>query len=61
MTVAVNTPKQMRSHDQAQFESFKSVRDKLLHGEEVSLSSLPVVQTGKLLRRYLSLHLNASR
>lgn len=47
--------------DQAQFESYKIVRDKLLHGEEVSISSLPFVQTGKLLRKYLKLHLNASR
>lgn len=43
--------------DQATFESIKLVRDKLLHGEDVSIASLPTADAKRLLRKYLRLHL----
>lgn len=43
--------------DQAMFESIKLVRDKLLHGEDIPLPSLPVADARRLLRKYLRLHL----
>lgn len=43
--------------DQIIFESIKLVRDKLLHGENISLTNLPTVEAQRLLRKYLLLHL----
>jgi hypothetical protein len=42
--------------DQTLFESVKLVRDKLLHGEDIRLASLPIADARKLLRKYLRLH-----
>lgn len=43
--------------DQTLFEAIKRVRDKLLHGEDIPLASLPIADARKLLRKYLRLHL----
>lgn len=43
--------------DQNTFDSIKVTRDKLLHGEDIPLTSLPIVDANKLLRKYLRLHL----
>ena len=43
--------------DQAIFDSRKAVRDKLLHGEDIALASLPTADAKQLLRKYLRLHL----
>jgi hypothetical protein len=43
--------------DQALFESVKLTRDKLLHGSEIPVGSLPIADAQKLLRKYLRLHL----
>jgi hypothetical protein len=43
-------------HDQATFEAIKLVRDKLLHGEDIPLASLPTSEAKGLLRKYLRLH-----
>jgi hypothetical protein len=43
--------------DQATFDTIKVIRDKLLHGEDISLTSLPIADANKLLRKYLRLHL----
>lgn len=43
--------------DQVAFESIKLVRDKLLHGEDIPLASLPTAKAKGLLRKYLHLHL----
>lgn len=39
--------------DQAIFDSVKLVRDKLLHGEDIALASLPTADAKQLLRKYL--------
>lgn len=44
--------------DQAIFDSIKLFRDKLLHGEDISLASLPTADAKRLLRKYLRLHLD---
>ena len=44
--------------DQATFESIKLARDKLLHGEDIPLASLPTADARRLLRKYLRLHLD---
>jgi hypothetical protein len=44
--------------DQALFESVKVMRDKLLHGGEIHVASLPIADAQKLLRKYLRLHLD---
>lgn len=44
--------------DQATFDAIKLVRDKLLHGEDISLASLPTTDAKRLLRKYLRLHLD---
>jgi hypothetical protein len=38
------------------FEVIKDVRDKLMHGHDISVSSLPTEDARKLLRKYLKLH-----
>lgn len=43
--------------DQITFDSIKLVRDKLLHGESISLTNLPTAEAQRLLRKYLLLHL----
>ena len=43
--------------DIATFQSLKVFRDKLLHGEDVPLDSLPSEEARKLLRKYLKGHL----
>lgn len=47
--------------DQVVFESIKIVRDKLLHGEDIAVSSLPAVEAQGLLRKYLLLHLRSGK
>lgn len=44
--------------DLTTFKSCKAARDRLLHGQEVADSDLPVKETSELLRRYLSLHVD---
>ncbi len=43
--------------DQHKFDAIKVTRDKLLHGEDVPISSLPTSDATQLLRKYLRLHL----
>lgn len=45
--------------DQLAFEAIKLVRDKLLHGEDIPLASLPTAEAKRLLRKYLQLHLSS--
>lgn len=45
--------------DQSAFEAIKLVRDKLLHGEQIPLASLPTAEAKRLLRKYLQLHLTS--
>lgn len=42
--------------DIKRFEDIKDVRDKLMHGHDIAVSSLPTEDTRKLLRKYLKLH-----
>ncbi len=42
--------------DVAKFKIIKDVRDKLMHGGEVELKTLPIQDTQLLLRKYLRLH-----
>jgi hypothetical protein len=44
--------------DQAIFDSIKLFRDKLLHGEDIPLASLPTADARRLLRKYLRRHLD---
>lgn len=44
--------------DQATFDSIKLVRDKLLHGEDISFANLPTTDAKRILRKYLRLHLD---
>ncbi|MDC7704061.1 hypothetical protein [Vogesella indigofera] len=44
-------------NDQPKFDAIKVTRDKLLHGEDVPISSLPTTDATQLLRKYLRLHL----
>ena len=39
------------------FERIKTVRDKLMHGQDIKVSSLPTDDARKLLRKYLKLYL----
>lgn len=38
------------------FERIKDIRNRIMHGKDVAFSSLPTEDTGKLLRKYLKLH-----
>lgn len=42
--------------DIKRFEEIKDVRDKLMHGHDIAVSSLPTEDARKLLRKYLKLH-----
>ncbi len=42
--------------DVERFKGLKDIRDKLLHGDEIDLKSLPVFETQNLLRKYLSIY-----
>lgn len=42
------------------FEQIKNIRDKLMHGQEVHISSLPIDETRMLLCKYLKLHMQRS-
>jgi len=42
--------------DIRRFKDIKDVRDKLMHGHDIAISSLPTKDTRKLLRKYLKLH-----
>ena len=42
--------------DIRRFEDIKDIRDKLMHGHDIAISSLPTEDTRKLLRKYLKLH-----
>lgn len=42
--------------DLAEFSTLKKIRDRLMHGAEVPLDTLPTARTEKLLRKYLNLH-----
>jgi len=44
--------------DSVEFQRIKSIRDELMHGQEVAITSLPTESAGKLLRKYLKLHLD---
>lgn len=44
--------------DQCSFDSVKSTRDRLLHGEDITLTTLPTGSAQHLLRKYLRLHLD---
>lgn len=41
------------------FKQIKGIRDKLLHGQEVNISSLPIKDLRYLVRKYLKLHMKA--
>jgi hypothetical protein len=42
--------------DVKSFRGLKDMRDKLFHGDEIDLKSLPVFETQNLLRKYLSIY-----
>ncbi len=42
--------------DTREFKRIKKIRDKLMHGEDVSLQALPIKDTLSLLRKYLRLY-----
>jgi len=42
--------------DIKRFEDIKDIRDRLMHGHDIAVSSLPTEDTRKLLRKYLKLH-----
>jgi len=45
--------------DVAQFEAVKKTRDRLMHGQDVPIATLPTHETQILLRKYLKLHATA--
>lgn len=47
--------------DLDEFKSIKNIRDKLMHGSDISLEDLPITCTEKMLRKYLELHVNRIR
>jgi len=47
--------------DIKRFVDIKEVRDKLMHGHDIEISSLPTEDTRKLLRKYLKLHVQRIR
>ena len=38
------------------FDEIKGIRDKLMHGHDVNINTLPIFETQKLLRKYLKLY-----